>query len=57
MDGFRSMLCTYLTVMRWSARAASTAFKQSRKPAAGGLRASWCRPSRPPHPCPRTTRR
>ena len=35
------------------ARAASTAFKRSKKPAAGELRASWCRPSRPLRRCPR----
>src|SRR5438105_15146935 len=34
-------------------RAASTAFKRSKKPAVGGLRTSWCRPSRPLRRCPR----
>src|SRR5690348_10631249 len=34
-------------------RAASTAYKRSRKPAAGGFRGSWCRPSPPLRPYPR----
>src|SRR6478672_5148642 len=36
-------------------RAASTAFKRSKKPADGELRASWCRPSRSLRRCPRNT--
>jgi hypothetical protein len=34
-------------------RAASTAFKRSKKPAAGELQPSWCRPNRPLRRCPR----
>src|SRR5215470_10724434 len=39
--------------MASKSRAASTAFKRSKRQAAGELRASWCRPSRPPRRCPR----
>jgi hypothetical protein len=38
-------------------RAASTAFKRSKKPVGGELRASWCRPSRPLLGCPKNTYR
>ena len=44
---------TRCTATASKSRAASTAFKRSKKPAAGELRASWCRPSRPLRRCPR----
>src|SRR5437773_5146325 len=39
--------------MASKSRAASTAFKRSKKQADGELRASWCRPSRSLRRCPR----
>src|SRR5215467_2861198 len=44
---------TRCTATASKSRAASTAFKRSKKPAAGECRASWCRPSRPLRRCPR----
>jgi hypothetical protein len=44
---------TRCTATASKSRAASTALKRSKKPAAGELRASWCRPSRPLRRCPR----
>src|SRR5438477_7517746 len=44
---------TRCTATASKSRAASTAFKRSKKPAAGELRASWCRPSRSLRRCPR----
>ncbi|PYL42012.1 MAG: hypothetical protein DME29_09680 [Verrucomicrobia bacterium] len=44
---------TRCTATASKSRAASTVSKRSKKPAAGELRASWCRPSRPLHRCPR----
>src|SRR5215831_20439904 len=39
--------------MASKSRAASTAFKRLKKQADGGLRPSWCKPSRSPRHCPR----
>jgi hypothetical protein len=49
----RNGAATRCTATASKSRAALTAFKRLKKPAAGELRASWCRPSRPLRRCPR----